>query len=208
MPLRAVFGALGSAWVIVGTAAWLVRQFRDPARRAALSAERIGMVLAHLGVGVFVLGVMLVEATGIEKDVRMKPGDSVELGAYRVRMDKIDHYEGPNYVADRGHFTLLKGDVEQTKLEPEKRLYSGGGQAMTESAIAPGITRDVYLALGEPLGKDGAWAVRAYLKPFVRCIWIGAVMMLIGGLVAATDRRLRARSTVGAAAPATATVTA
>jgi cytochrome c-type biogenesis protein CcmF len=123
--------------------------------------------------------------------VRLKPGESVSLGAYSVRFERTEHYEGPNYSADRGHFTLLQGDEEVAHLQPEKRLYSGGGQIMTESAIAPGITRDVYVALGEPLGTEGAWAVRAYLKPFVRCVWLGALLMMLGWLCAAADRRLR-----------------
>jgi cytochrome c-type biogenesis protein CcmF len=203
MPMRAIAGVVGSVWVILGTLIYAFRQLRDPERRGRFGPERIGMTLAHLGIGVFALGTMLVEATGIEKDVRLKPGESTSLGAYSVRFDRTDHYEGPNFAADRGTFTLLKDERELATLQPEKRLYSGGGNIMTESAIAPGLSRDVYVAMGEPLGNDGAWAVRVYLKPFVRCIWLGAVMMMLGGLCAASERRLRARASERpAAAPA------
>jgi cytochrome c-type biogenesis protein CcmF len=135
--------------------------------------------------------VLSVEALSVEKDVRLKPGEAAEVGAYRVRFDALDHYEGPNYVADRGHFTVLAGDGEVVHdMQPEKRKYLSG-QVQTEAAIGPGLSRDFYVALGEPLGNDGAWAVRAYVKPFVRLIWLGALFMMFGGFVAAADKRYR-----------------
>jgi cytochrome c-type biogenesis protein CcmF len=185
----AIFGFL---WIAGGTIAYVVSLARDPARRRALGyGEIAGMCLAHFGVGVFVLGALITDTGSIEKDVRLKPGDSVELNQYTVTFARMNHEEGPNFVADRGEFVVTKGGKEITVLRPAKRLYASGGQIMTEAALSPGFTRDLYIALGEPLGDDGAWAVRVYLKPYVRWIWLGALMMMFGGFVAAADRRYR-----------------
>jgi len=192
LPWKAVAGITGATWVAFGTLAYVLRLALDPARRRALGYGEIsGMCLAHFGIAVFVIGVLMVESTSIEKDVRMEPKQIVELGAYRLRFDRIERQDGPNYVADHGVFTLLDGDREVATLEPQKRLYSAGGQVMTEAAIEPGLARDVYVALGEPVGEGGAWAVRAYEKPWIRCIWLGALFMMFGGFVAAADRRYR-----------------
>ena len=103
----------------------------------------------------------------------------------------IEHHEGPNYTSDRATVDVLAGcrDTVAT-LHPEKRRYAAGGQVMTEVGLLPGVTRDLYVALGEPLGDD-AWALRVHVKPFVRWIWAGALLMALGGLVTATDRRFR-----------------
>jgi cytochrome c-type biogenesis protein CcmF len=161
----------------------------------------LGMVLAHLGLGVFVLGVLMVESTGIEKDLAMKPGDSSEIRGYTFRFDGVERQQGPNYLADRGTITILRGDVEIAVLHPEKRGYASGGQIMTEAAIDPALTRDLYVALGEPLGAEGSWAVRMYVKPFIRCIWLGALLMMLGGFVAAGDRRFRSLASEPAVEP-------
>ncbi|HET7845388.1 MAG TPA: heme lyase CcmF/NrfE family subunit [Xanthomonadales bacterium] len=192
LPWKAVAGIAGAAWVGLGTLAYVIRLARDPARRRALGyGEIAGMCFAHFGIAVFVLGVLMTESTSVEKDVRMEPGQVVEIGAYRLRFDRMERQDGPNYVADHGVFTLLDGDREVATLEPQKRLYSAGGQVMTEAAIHPSLPRDVYVALGEPVGEGNAWAVRAYEKPWIRCIWLGALFMMFGGFVAAADRRYR-----------------
>jgi len=98
--------------------------------------------------------------------------------------------QGPNYLADRGSVMYLRDGREVRMLHPEKRHYASGGQVMTDAAIHASALVDVYAALGEPLG-DGAWAVRAHIKPFVRWIWAGAILMTLGGLVSATDKRFR-----------------
>jgi cytochrome c-type biogenesis protein CcmF len=149
------------------------------------------MLLAHLGVAVFVVGVTLVKGYESEKDVKMQAGDTVEVGGYTFRMDEIRNVKGPNYLADRGTVRILDdADHVIGTLHPEKRRYASGGQVMTEAGIAPGITGDLYVALGEPLGDD-TWAVRVHRKPFVRWIWFGAALMALGGFVTATDRRFR-----------------
>ncbi len=192
LPWRALLAALGGTWVAAGTLLYVVRLLRDPVRRKALGhGEIAGMCIAHFGIALTVTGVLSVEALSVEKDVRLKPGEVAEVGAYKVRFDALDHYEGPNYVADRGHFSILSGDsTVEHEMQPEKRKYLGG-QVQTEAAIGPGLTRDFYVALGEPLGDDGAWAVRAYVKPFIRFIWLGALFMMFGGFVAAADKRYR-----------------
>lgn len=166
-----------------------------------------GMHTAHLGVAVFVLGVTLVKAYEVEKDLRMAFGDSVELGGYTVRLLGVDQVEGPNYVALRGEVELAKAGRVVNRLNPEKRGYFSSRMPMTETAIDSGFTRDLYVALGEPLdatGAAGAWSVRVYYKPFVTWIWGGCLLMALGGLLAASDRRyrLKARQTLVHGAPA------
>ncbi len=191
---KTLFGVLGGAWVIAGTLAYAWRQVRDPARRASLHGGRLGMLLAHIGVGVFVAGVLVHESTVLERDVRMAPGDATELRGYSVIFRELQQYEGPNFVADKGIFEIRDGDRMVMELHPQKRAYASGGNVMTEAGIDAGFFRDVYISLGEPLGDDGAWSVRLYHKPLIRWVWLGALLMMFGGFVAATDRRYRVRA--------------
>jgi cytochrome c-type biogenesis protein CcmF len=198
---KTLFGVLGATWVIAGTLAYLWRQLADPARRAGLTGGRIGMILAHFGLGVFVAGVLVHESTAIERDVRMAPGDTVSLRGYDINFAKVDHYEGPNYVSDQGIFEITRGGEKVITLKPAKRRYLAGGDVMTEADIDAGFTRDLYVSMGEPVGDGQAWAVRLYHKPMVRWIWLGALFMTLGGFVAAADRRYR-RVHAGAKGPA------
>jgi cytochrome c-type biogenesis protein CcmF len=151
-----------------------------------------GMVTAHLGGAMFIVGVTMVSHFQIEEDLRMSPGDSHELAGYRFEFLGAQKANGPNYRADRGHFRVWRGKREIAELFPEKRSYLGGGMPMTEAAIDAGFFRDVYVSLGEPVGNDGDWALRLYYKPYVRWIWLGAALMALGGTIAVTDRRYRA----------------
>jgi cytochrome c-type biogenesis protein CcmF len=191
LTLKSLLGITAAVWVIVGTLQFVWRRFTQVSTNRRFTAEMGGMILGHLGLGVFVLGVLMVESTGIEKDLAMKPGESTEIRGYTFRFDGVERQQGPNYLADRGTVTILRGDRQIAVLHPEKRGYASGGQIMTEAAIDPALTRDLYVALGEPLGGEGSWAVRMYVKPFIRCIWLGALMMMLGGFVAAADRRFR-----------------
>ena len=199
--LKSLAGIVAAVWVIAGTLQFVWRRLTQASAARRFTAEMLGMVLAHLGLGVFVLGVLMVESTGIEKDLAMKPGDSSEIRGYTFRFDGVERQQGPNYLADRGTITILRGDVEIAVLHPEKRGYASGGQIMTEAAIDPALTRDLYVALGEPLGAEGSWAVRMYVKPFIRCIWLGALLMMLGGFVAAGDRRFRSLASEPAVEP-------
>jgi cytochrome c-type biogenesis protein CcmF len=156
------------------------------------------MQLAHLGIAVFVAGVTLVKGYEIEKDVRMAPGDTVEVGAYTVRFVGVRQVPGPNYVAQRGEVELSAPGLAPRRLHPEKRAYFSSQMPMTETAIDTGFTRDLYVSLGEPLTGEGAanaWSVRVYYKPFVVWIWGGCLLMACGGVLAAADRRYRLKKT-------------
>jgi len=152
------------------------------------------MLLAHVGVAVFIIGVTLVRGYEIERDVRMAPGDTIELGGYAFTLRGVTPARGPNYDALVGAFDVRRGDRALTPLRPEKRTYRASGQVMTEAAIDPGLLGDRYVSLGEPVteaGPGGAWGVRIYVKPFVDWIWGGCVLMALGGLMAIADRRYR-----------------
>ena len=155
-----------------------------------------GMQVAHFGLAAFVVGVAMVSTYQEERDVRMESGDTVTVGGYGFKFIGVREAEGPNYRASVGSFELSKDGKLQRTLHPEKRDYGPGSMPMTEAAIDASFTRDVYVSLGEALDGDkenGAWAVRVYFKPFVDWIWGGCLLMALGGLLAASDRRYRLR---------------
>ncbi len=155
-----------------------------------LPRHHYGMTLGHVGVAVFIVGVTLSSAYSTERDLRLAPGDTTEMGGYTFLFKGVGQTQGPNYAADRGQVEVLRNGRLITTLTPEKRTYRVQRMPMTEAAIDPGVFRDLYVALGERLD-GGAWAVRVYHKPFQRWIWFGGVFMVIGGLLAASDRRYR-----------------
>jgi len=165
-------------------------------------ASAWGMHFAHLGVAVFVVGVTLVTSYESGRELRMEVGQRIELGGYDIRFIGLAPITGPNYDGTRGVFEIRRagaGDAAPiAMLSPEKRVYRASGMPMTEAAIDRSLVRDVYLSMGEPLG-DRAWVVRAHVKPFVNWIWLGCVLMAIGGFVAAADRRYRRRAVERAA---------
>src|SRR6185503_10608492 len=149
-----------------------------------------GMVVAHIGVAVFVVGVTLVKGYDAEKDVKMRPGETVELNGYAFRLEEVTDVRGPNYVAARARMTVTRDGRPVADLAPEKRIYTVQEMPMTEAAIDPGLTRDLYVSLGDALA-DGAWLIKVQVKPFVDWIWAGCLIMALGGLLAASDRRYR-----------------
>ncbi len=158
-----------------------------------LSPSYWGMQLAHAGIAVCALGIVLTSQQSVERDLRMAPGDSLELGGYRFVFEGARHFDGPNYSSDLGTMRVFNSAGKQVAvLHPEKRLYLVQRMPMTEAGIDPGFTRDLYVALGEPL-ENGAWAVRVHIKAFVRWIWLGGLMMCFGGMLAACDRRYRVK---------------
>ena len=169
---------------IVATAALSLRKGWNQTR------SQYGMVVAHIGVAVFVTGVTLVKSYESDKDLKMKPGDAVELGGYQFRLDDIADVKGPNYVAARAQVSVSRAGRPVTVMRPEKRLYVVQNQTMTEAAINPGLTRDLYVSLGDALD-GGYWLVKVQHKPFVDWIWGGCLIMALGGLLAASDRRYR-----------------
>jgi cytochrome c-type biogenesis protein CcmF len=147
--------------------------------------------LAHLGVSIFIVGVVATTAYSTERDLRLGPGDSVEVGSYRFRLEGVRQVPGPNYTASRGTVTVTGVDGDESlTLYPEKRVYRVQTMPMTEAAIDAGFLRHLYVSLGDPI-EGGAWSVRIYHKPFVGWIWMGTLTMALGGLLAAADRRYR-----------------
>jgi cytochrome c-type biogenesis protein CcmF len=158
-----------------------------------------GMLLAHIGVAVFIVGVTLVNGYEVEKDVKMSIGDTVSMGSYTIQLDSLEDLTGPNYDGVEGTLSVYKGERLVEVMYPQKRMYNVQQMPMTEAAIDTGFTRDLYISLGEPLN-DGSWVVRVYLKPFVDWIWGGCFLMALGGIFAVSDRRYRKAGSSSAAA--------
>tara|TARA_R110001592_G_scaffold52511_8_gene160695 strand:+ start:10476 stop:12419 length:1944 start_codon:yes stop_codon:yes gene_type:complete len=154
-----------------------------------------GMMCGHIGFAITLLGVAMVSIESDERDIRLSIGDQVQVQDYVFKFEGMKKIEGPNYLADRANIVVLDSETNKviTYLEPEKRIYLAKNTPMTEAAIDPGLFRDLYVALGEKL-ENGAWAVRIQIKPFVRWIWFGALVMGLGGLLAVSDKRYRTKS--------------
>jgi cytochrome c-type biogenesis protein CcmF len=179
-------GILLAAWIAGSVALQVTRRLRAGRPPVAWWA----MQLAHFGIAVFIVGVTLVGGFQEEKDVRMDPGDTVSVGGHRFKFMGVREVPGPNYIAMRGEFEVSRNNATIRMLYPEKRNYFSSEMPMTDAAIDPGLTRDVYVSLGDAL--DGkAWAVRVYYKPFVDWIWAGCFLMALGGICALSDRRYR-----------------
>src|SRR5712672_1233312 len=191
------FGILLAAWVAVSGVVQLYEKIGNAANGASAWARlrstpraTYGMLLAHFGVAVFVTGVTLVKGYDSERDVRMEAGDTTELGAYTFRLDGVKEVQGPNYVAARAQIQVSREGRAITTLYPEKRIYTVQNMPMTEAAIDPGFTRDLYVSLGDSVSAT-AWIVRVQHKPFIDWIWGGCLLMALGGALAASDRRYR-----------------
>ena len=179
-------GFLLAFWVISSGVLQIIRQ----AKAGKPTRSFIGMQVAHLGIAVFTIGVTMVGAYQEEKDVRMLAGESVSVGGYDIQLQGVSPVPGPNYKAMQGTFLLTRNGKLEATMYPEKRSYFSSTMPMTEAAIDAGLTRDIYVSLGEEL-EDKAWAVRVYYKPFVDWIWGGCVLMALGGLLAMSDKRYR-----------------
>ncbi|WP_318403953.1 heme lyase CcmF/NrfE family subunit [Photobacterium leiognathi] len=157
-----------------------------------LGRSHWAMVLGHLGLAISIIGITLVSNYDIERDLRLAPGQSVNVKGYDFHFAGLRDADGPNYDGYIADFNISRRGINVTTLHAEKRFYSVAGSMMTEAAIDSGITRDLYVAMGEKLG-DGAWAVRIYYKPFVNWMWAGALLMALGGALAISDKRYRFR---------------
>ncbi len=156
------------------------------------SPSYLGMVLGHAGIAIAILGVVVTVYYSAERDVRMEPGDAVELGGYNFVFEGVAKVRGPNYISDQATFEVSRNGKLVTMLQPEKRFYPVAQNVMTEADMHPTLLRDLYIALGEPVGDD-AWAIRVHVKPFVRWIWLGGLMLALGGFVTMADKRYRLR---------------
>jgi len=187
-----VVGLFLATWVFTSTAAVLLARMRGGglAQLARSSRGFWGMVVAHLGVGVFIVGVTMVRGYETERDVKMHVGDHVEVAGHVFRFRGVQETSGPNYVAVRAAIEVQRPGGTPFTMAPEKRLYKVQQMPMTEAAIDVGLTRDLYVSLGEPLDET-TWTLRIYHKPFIDWIWGGAFVMALGGLLALADRRYR-----------------
>jgi cytochrome c-type biogenesis protein CcmF len=208
--LGAVAFAIGiflGIWVIAASVtAWWDRasQVKAPSawqRARALPGGFYGMLIAHVGVGVFCIGVSCVKALEVETDMALAPGQSLKIRGYEMRMAGLREITGPNYQAIQGRIEVSRDGKAQFVLFPEKRFYNTTEMVMTEAAIDAGLTRDVYVSLGERL-PDGRWTVKAWVKPFIDWIWAGCFLMAVGGFVAMSDRRYRSARRAAALQPA------
>ncbi|HWI12537.1 MAG TPA: heme lyase CcmF/NrfE family subunit [Burkholderiaceae bacterium] len=196
--LAASLGLWMSAWIAASIATDLWQRLGSAdatplhVRLRALPRPLVGMLLAHLGVAAFAFGVSMVKTYETERDVQMAVGDSTEVAGHVFTLQGLQRVAGPNYDAVQALLEVTREARPVALLRPEKRVYRVQGTAMTEAAIDHGLTRDLYVSLGEPLA-GGAWIVRVYCKPFVNWIWGGCLMMALGGALAASDRRYRAK---------------
>ena len=197
-PMMAPVGLGIGAWLIVGALSEIA--FRAKVGKANmdevlrrlwnLPRSAYGTAVAHLGVGVCVVGIVGTSAWKVEQVAAMKPGETMNLVGYEIIFKGIKSKPGPNYLEEIGTFSIREGGVEILKLTPSKRRYTAPEQTTTEAGIYWQIAGDLYIVLGDPL-KDGAYSVRVYFNPLVRLIWIGTIIMFLGGLLSLSDRRLR-----------------
>ena len=198
-------GLLLAVWIAATAILNLVTRLREhqapswAARVRAQPGSYWGMLLAHFGVAVFIVGVTAVGSFQSESDVRMEVGDTTRLAGYSLRLEQVQEVRGPNYVSARAVLSVSHDGQALTTLTPERRIYTVSRMPMTEVAIDRGVTRDLYVALGTPVSNT-AWSVRVHHKPFVNWIWGGCVLMALGGVLAVLDRRYRVRRS--AVAPA------
>jgi cytochrome c-type biogenesis protein CcmF len=183
-----------AAWIVIAVYLTFIQRLKNvdgPTLPALLKMPRgfWGMQVAHLGLAWVVAGITLVSGFESERNVKMNVGDTTHLAGYTFAFRGADFVEGPNYRAARGNLLVTKGSSSFV-LHPEKRIYNASGMPMTEAAIDYGFTRDVYAAMGEEL-ENGAWTVRVFHKPFINWLWIGGAFLVLGGVLAASDRRYR-----------------
>jgi cytochrome c-type biogenesis protein CcmF len=191
----ALLGLMLAFWVLLSTFSSLAKRIKERGF-FRLGQAYWGMVIAHCGVAVTVLGIAISTNYGIQDDVRMAPGNKINLAGYSVEFISQSSLHGANYTGTRTQFKISHKDHERL-IYPEKRIYTIGQMAMTESAIDVTPFRDIYVALGEPLAEN-SWSVRLYYKPLVRWIWGGGFMILVGGVFALTDRRYYQKRKVAA----------
>ncbi len=191
--VNAALGISVGTWTILSTLGLVYDRLNTRSGLKAFSSAPLGfygMIFGHIGLGVFVIGITLTSAYSIEKDIRMQSGESLEVAGYTFTFNGVQNTQGPNYAAQQGDIVVTRDGQIVSQLDPQKRVYQSG-TPMTEASIDAGFFRDLYVALGEPIGDEGAWAVRIYHKPLIRWIWLGCLIMAFGGFLAAIDPRYR-----------------
>ncbi|MHA1599320.1 MAG: cytochrome c-type biogenesis CcmF C-terminal domain-containing protein, partial [Alphaproteobacteria bacterium] len=215
-PILAVLAMALAAWLFVGTwAEWAdrIKLFRvplsDSLRRArGLPRSAHGMTLAHAGLAIAIVGMTAAASWNLELVQTMRLGESVDLAGYTYRLDRVDQVQGPNYTSDMAHITVSRDGRVIAQLTPEKRLYPVQQMPTTEAGIHTTGLADLYVVIGDPVD-SGGWTMRIFHEPMVPWIWAGALLMILGGVVSLSDRRLRlgaparrAKKTPASGAPA------
>ncbi len=170
-------------WILLGSLQYL-------SQNRPLSLRKVSMSLAHIGVGVTVLGIAISSAFSIEREWALKVQDRVKISRYEIEWRGLENISGPNYISYRAQFNVYAAGLKIAELHPEKRFFLMQEMPLSETAIDPGVWRDIYIALGEKLA-NGSWSVRIYYKPFVRWIWAGGILMALGGLLALMKRKVK-----------------
>ncbi|MBT8086526.1 MAG: heme lyase CcmF/NrfE family subunit [Gammaproteobacteria bacterium] len=192
-------GCAAALWIVFSSLVQPIRSLRREKGTAGMTRSALGMSVAHLGMGLFVLGATVVSAFSIESDRAMQVGQSLEVGGYQFEMQQLRDVEGPNYSAIEALIEIRKDGEFVANVRPQKRQYLVQKSWMTEAGIHATWNKDLFVALGDQLGQ-GAWSVRIQYKPLIRFIWFGALVMAIGGLIAVSDRRYRLTARSKAAA--------
>jgi len=202
--LLMAFWVMSSVWVSMKTRLKAIPSGNVWQKLKAAGPAFNGMLLAHFGLAVFIVGVTMVRGYELETDITMKNGETQTINGYDFRFEGIKPFRGPNYIAKIGQFYVSKDGQEVAHLTPEKRLYLAQGAIMTEASISINPVRDIYISLGEQLNEEdmqAGWSIRVYFKPFVQWIWLGCVLMSLGGVLTMVDKRYRiTRKTKAAAA--------
>ncbi len=189
-----VVGVSLSLWLTLACLAYVVKLSKN-ASSFLQGIKKIrrsywGMLLAHTGLAVTTIGAIVTTFYSIEKDVRIEPQQTVAVGELDIYFEKFDNFTFENYISSQATLKVSEDGDHLVTLKPEKRRYRVSGQLMTEAAIHPGLFSDLYISLAQPL-EQGAWAIKVYYKPFVRWVWLGALLMALGGLLAVSDKRYR-----------------
>jgi len=202
--LLLVVGCVAAFWIIATSLVLPLRSWRREKGSAGISRSHLGMSIAHLGMGLFVLGVTVVSAFSVETDRAMRPGQTLEVAGYEFEMRELRDVQGANYSAIEAVIEIRDGDEVVAEVRPQKRQYLVQKNWMTEAGIHASWNKDLFVALGDQIG-SGSWSVRIQYKPLIRFIWLGTLVMAIGGLVSVSDRRYRLQaSKASESAPAVA----
>ena len=193
--LLVTVGTVAGVWIAVVSMLPIIRSLRRESGTPAISRSVLGMSIAHFGVAIFTLGITIVSAFTIEEDISLRPGQRGEVAGYTFELRSLSEVPGPNFKALEGEVEIRRDGEYISTLRPQKRTYLVQQSPMTEAGIDAGWNRDLFVALGDPLGGE-AWSVRLQYKPLIRFIWLGALIMALGGLVATSDRRYRVNAPV------------
>ena len=171
-----------SIWILLGTIQFLLKQ-------PYLTMQHWGLSLAHIGVGISLIGIACVSNFSVEHEILMRENETVSIKDYTVLFQAVQLVEGDNYLSHQGIFKIFHKNNLVAQLKPERRLFLIQELTLSETAISPGFFKDIYIALGEKMKDDNAYAVRIYYKPFVRWIWAGGLLMALGALLASISRK-------------------